>query len=103
MAYREYKCAYCGRSAYAFDGEEHKIRCTGIQDLCYNAMKHSDVFWLAWEKMPPNPVVIHQTECFMSDAALDSMHTSMELDRILTREARHLKHDKLVDQARRNA
>lgn len=102
MAYREYKCAYCGRSAYVFEGEEHKIRCSNWMESCYNAMKHSDVFWLAWEKMPPNPVVIHQTECFMSEPVLDSMDTNIELDRLLTREKQHERELKLTEEARKN-
>lgn len=89
---------YCDESCFAFENEEHKIRCQNPE--CYNTVKYYEG---NWEKLPPSPTVIHQTECFMSEAALDSMHTSMELDRIITREARHLKHDKLVDQARRNA
>lgn len=102
MAYREYKCAYCGRSAYAFEGEEHKIYCSGWEDHCYNASKQSDNFNMAWEKMPPNPIVIHTTECFMSEPMLDSMHTAMELDRILTREKQHEREIKTTNEARKN-
>ena len=98
MAYREYRCLFCDESCFSFENEEHRIRCKNPK--CHNTIAYYE---LHWQKMPPNPVVIHQTECFLSDPVLDSTHTAMELDRILTREAHHLKNDKLVDQARRNA
>jgi len=98
MAYREFRCMLCDGSVYAFEGEEHKIRCHNPD--CYNKITYYE---LHWEKMPPAPTVIHQTECFMAESVLDSMNSSMELDRILTREARHLRNDKMVDKARRNA
>lgn len=101
MAFREYKCAYCGQSAYGFEGEEHKIRCGNYIDFCYNWSKRSDVFELAWEKLPPSPVVIHQTECFMSEPVLDSMDSNVELDRILTREKCHERELKLTLAGRR--
>jgi len=57
---------------------------------------------MAWKKMPPNPTVIHQTECFMSEPVLDSMDTAIELDRILTREKQHERELKLTEDARKN-
>ena len=94
MAYREYKCTFCGNIAYAFEDEERKIRHSCSCELVFGRG--------VWEKMPPNPVVIHTTECFMSEAMLDSMDTAMELDRILTREKSHERELKTVELARRD-
>ena len=97
MSYREYKCGCCGGTAYAFEGEEHKLRCSSVGTYCYNAFRHST----AWYKMPPNPVVIHQTECFMSEAVLDSMDSAIELDRILTREKQHARELRDLEETRK--
>ena len=96
MAYREFRCMFCDGSAYAFEGEENKIRCNNFE--CYNKTVYYE---LHWEKLPPSPVVIHMTECFMSEAVLDSMDTAIELDRILTREKQHERELKTVEIARR--
>lgn len=65
-------------------------------------MKRCDKTEDGWEKMPPSPVVIHQTESFMSEAVLDSMDTAIELDRILTRERSHERDLKATLEGRRN-
>lgn len=90
MAFCEYRCRCCGAVAYAFENEEHKLRLINKYILC------------RWEKMPPSPVVIHQTESFMSEAVLDSMDTAIELDRILTRERSHERDLKATLEGRRN-
>jgi hypothetical protein len=90
MAYREYRCETCGAIAYAFENEVHKLRNINKHILC------------KWKKMPPSPVVIHTTECFMSEPVLDSMDTAMELDRILTREKSQERELKQVLEARKH-
>lgn len=102
MPFTEYKCRYCGRSAYAFVGEENRLRCAGLVDGCYNASRRTDVFEAGWEKLPPSPRVIHQTECFLSEPVLDSMDSNIELDRILTREKSHDRELKLTLEARKH-
>jgi len=93
MAFREYKCTMCEHIAYAFEGEERKIRNSCLCELVLGRGM--------WEKMPPSPVVIHQTECFMSEPVLDSMDSNVELDRILTREKCHERELKLTLAGRR--
>lgn len=97
MAYREFKCLHCLRSSFAFDNETYKVRCSNAK--CFNVIDYYDD---NWEKMPPNPTVIHTTECFMSEAVLDSMDTAMELDRVLTREKQHDRELKESEMGRRN-
>jgi DNA-directed RNA polymerase subunit RPC12/RpoP len=91
MAFMAYKCAQCGGVIYSFESEFNKL-----QIRCLKTCQGDYI------KQPPNPTVIHQTECYMAEPVLDSMDTNIELDRIMTREARHLKQDKQVDEARRN-
>lgn len=91
MAYRAYKCKKCGLISHAFEEEVDHLDWGFC--FCFKGI----------EKLPPDPVIIHQTECFFSEPVLDSMNTAIELDRILTREARHLRQDKMVDVARKNA
>lgn len=106
MAYQAYKCETCGRIEYAFECE---VDC---KDGCllgwFLLMQKGEICSFDtpccdFIKLPPNPFVIHQTEMFMCEPMLDSMNSSIELDRILTREARQLREDKMVDGARRNA
>ena len=97
MAYREYRCMFCDYSVFAFENEEDRIECGN--PYCEN---HIMYYELHWEKMPPNPTVIHQTECFMSESMLDSMDTNIELDRLLTREKQHERELKLTEEARKN-
>jgi hypothetical protein len=89
MAYREYRCRDCGKTVFFFE-EEVNIETINM------AVDHE------YEPMPHNPFIIHQTDCFMAEAIIDSLDTANELDRILTREVRHQKEDKLVQDARRN-
>jgi hypothetical protein len=88
MAYREFRCKCCGHHFYRFENEldSYPADCDSPE----------------YEKLPPAPTIIHTTDSFMSEAIFDSADTASELDRILTREVRQDKQDKLVNEARRN-
>ena len=89
MAYRAYRCRGCGKIFYGF---EDAVRLDLI-DLTWD---HE------YEILPPDPFVIHTTDCFMAEPMLDSIGTAYELDRILNMEAKQLKEDALLDQIRKN-
>ena len=89
MAYRAYICEKCNKEVlFAFENEFQGASC----GRCKGDM---------WRKLPPIPYIIHQTECFMSEPLLDSIHSAAELDRILRVEAGHEREDKLLNDARR--
>jgi hypothetical protein len=92
MAYREYRCAHCGHTTYAFENEFKP------EGFC----RVANSWWHDFELMPPDPFIIHQTDCFMSEPMLDSMRTAQELDRVLTREAKIQREDRALNEARRN-
>jgi hypothetical protein len=53
--------------------------------------------------MPNDPVVVHSTGTYMSDAQLDSIRTIYELDRQLNIEVRQEKEMMALNEARRNS
>lgn len=89
MAYKAYRCKDCGKTIHFFEEEVDLVSINWGTDHEY-------------EKLPPSPVVIHATDCFMAEPILDSMDTGHELDRILTMEARIAREEKMLDQIRKN-
>jgi len=90
MAYAAYRCKKCQKtSLFAFENEFKKdtkcVKCSGT----------------VWVKLPPNPTTIHQTDGFMSEPILDSMASSIELDRILRMEEGHEIEQKITNEARK--
>lgn len=94
MALREHRCTRCGETQYAFEGEEHRI----VQGNCGKFMRWCHNFRV----MPPNPIVIHTTDTWMSEPQLDSFQTVYELDRQLNIEAANERETKLMLEARKN-
>lgn len=93
MALREYKCRRCNHSQYVFEGEEHRI----AQGNCGKITRWGHDLQL----MPPNPVVIHTTDTWMSEPHIDSLHTIYELDRQLNIETREAKEMELFNKVRK--
>ena len=95
MALARYKHRTTGKICYVFEGEEYRL------DIPSGCIGH--VPWtLVYEKLSPNPIVIHTTDTYMSDPQLDSLKTIYELDRQLNIEAREEKELEAFNQFRKN-
>jgi hypothetical protein len=87
VALIEYKSKSTDRVCYVFGGEEPARLPTDVAD---------------WEPQPPNPIIVHTTNSWMSESTIDSYHTTYELDRQLNIEAGELREMKLINQVRKN-
>lgn len=87
----EYKCRGCGDSMFAFPNEDLRVF-----DIYRHSCVNPDI-----EKMPPNPLIVHSTQSYMTDSPyLDSIYTQYELDRILNIEAEEQREMKALNKAR---
>lgn len=91
MALREYRCEKCNTPQYVFESEEFRL------SPCENNCNCKFI------KMPPNPVVVHTTDTWMSEPQIDSFITVYELDRQLNIEAANERETKLMLEARKNS
>jgi hypothetical protein len=92
MPLREQQCTKCGEKRLVFDDENKP------SGDCRSMVSHNFVM------LPPQPVVVHSTETFMStEVRLDSHYTIYELDRVLSIEARDEEEMKIFQQARINS
>lgn len=96
MALREWRCK-CGDVQYVFDGEEKTRLRQGGSCPPFTRRCHQYI------KQPPNPVVVHTTDTWMSEPHLDSFITVYELDRQLNIEAANERETKLMLEARKNS
>jgi hypothetical protein len=72
MAYKQFKCIFCGKEFYSFPEDLNK--------KLHSCSKNISSF----VELPHYPVVVHATNSFMStEFMLDSTWTIHELDRIL--------------------
>ena len=94
MGLREHKCQICGETRYVFEGEEkRKLE----PEACVSFPYDHD-----WKVLPPQLIVIHTTDTWMSEPQLDSFQTTYELDRQLNIEAQIERETKLLNEARKN-
>lgn len=100
MALRQYKCKTCGCMALAFENEQ--IRLVQHDGNC-SSSERPLAYTHDFEALPPNPVVVHTTDTWMSEAHIDSFQTVYELDRQLNIEAANERETKAMLEARKNA
>jgi len=95
MALIEYKCTRCEKTQHVFSGEEKTRLISGGSCPRFTRQCHN------YKAMPPNPIIIHATDTWMSEPALDSFQSTYELDRILNIEAAHAKEMTIINDVRK--